>query len=209
MPPSSKLATTRNTKKKKQLLKTALRLFARRGYAGVGVRQIAEEAGVSIGLIRMHFGSKGGLRNELDNIVIESIRSLYQGILEHPGDKSLNHLVDDAMQFSKKDLDSLMYLRMALMENSPGARKMTKELLKITQAWIETLAERKMLRSDVDRRSAALFMMFQLIGPLVVEPFSQDLTGASLYTPESVSRRSALLKQALTSGLIKDQHTQQ
>lgn len=204
MPTSSQSATTRNTKKKEQLLKTALRLFAGRGFAGVGVRQIADEAGVSIGLIRMHFGSKGGLRDELDRTVVESIRSLYQGILEHPGDKSLNHLVGDAMSFSKNDLDSLMYLRMALMENSPGARKMTKELLKITEAWIASLAERKMLRIDVDQRSAALFMMFQLIGPLVIEPFSEDLIGTSLYTQESVSRRNALLMQALTRGLIKD-----
>ena len=84
MPVSSKNAATKNTKKKQLLLKTALRLFARHGYAAVGVRQIAEKAGVSIGLIRMHFGSKGGLRDELDSLVIESIRLLYRGISRSP-----------------------------------------------------------------------------------------------------------------------------
>lgn len=43
------------------LIETATRLFAERGPAGVGVREIAAEAGVNHGLIHRHFGSKEGL----------------------------------------------------------------------------------------------------------------------------------------------------
>ena len=97
-----------------------------------------------------------------------------------------------------------MYLRMALMEKTPGAQKMTNELLDITRAWIQVLADRKLLRKGTDVEYAALFMMFQLIGPLILEPFSKHLTGGSMYAPKAISKRSELLMRALSQGLIKD-----
>lgn len=41
--------------------RAARKLFAERGYTGVSVRDIAEEAGVNHGLIHRHFGSKEGV----------------------------------------------------------------------------------------------------------------------------------------------------
>jgi AcrR family transcriptional regulator len=48
----------------------ALRLFATGGPESVTVRQIAEAAGVSAGLVVHHFGSKDGLRQEVDQYVL-------------------------------------------------------------------------------------------------------------------------------------------
>lgn len=194
---------TRNTKKKQLLLKKALKLFAQNGFAAVGVRQIAEEAGVSIGLIRMHFGSKDGLRKELDRLVMQSVSDLYQGMLSHPGDNLLDHMVQDAVMFSNQDVDMLMYLRMALMENSPGAQEIAAELLKITESWISVFDEKGLLRANVDKKFAALFMTFNLVGPLMLEPFAQKMVGASMYDADVVERRNKILNQALTQGLIK------
>ncbi len=46
---------------RKRILQAAIRLFARKGYAATGVRQIAREAGVNISMISYYFGSKRGL----------------------------------------------------------------------------------------------------------------------------------------------------
>ncbi|TDQ52512.1 TetR/AcrR family transcriptional regulator [Actinorugispora endophytica] len=43
------------------LVSGARLLFARRGYAGVGLAEVAEEAGVTKGALYHHFGSKAGL----------------------------------------------------------------------------------------------------------------------------------------------------
>jgi AcrR family transcriptional regulator len=43
------------------ILEAASVLFAARGYRGAGVRDIAQRAGVSLGMIRHYFGSKEGL----------------------------------------------------------------------------------------------------------------------------------------------------
>jgi AcrR family transcriptional regulator len=43
------------------MLRAAQRLFAEKGYATTGVREIAADAGVSTALVRRYFGSKEGL----------------------------------------------------------------------------------------------------------------------------------------------------
>ena len=43
---------------KRRILKTALRLFARHGYAGTSIRMIADAAGISVGLLYNYFPSK-------------------------------------------------------------------------------------------------------------------------------------------------------
>ena len=48
-----------------KILKTAASLFARSGFDGVSVRDIAAEAGVNIGSISYHFGGKENLLKEV------------------------------------------------------------------------------------------------------------------------------------------------
>src|ERR1700727_1443846 len=52
----------------------AIEQFAQHGF-GVGLRAIAEAAGVSAALVIHHFGSKEGLRKACDDYVAEEIRS--------------------------------------------------------------------------------------------------------------------------------------
>ncbi|MCV7180274.1 TetR/AcrR family transcriptional regulator [Mycolicibacterium sphagni] len=52
----------------------AIELFGARGF-DVGVRAIAQAAGVSPGLVIHHFGSKDGLRKACDDYVAEEVRS--------------------------------------------------------------------------------------------------------------------------------------
>ena len=46
---------------KERILNTAEHLFAEHGFAGASVRSITAEAGVDLGAVRYHFGSKDGL----------------------------------------------------------------------------------------------------------------------------------------------------
>ena len=52
----------------------AIEQFAQHGFA-VGLRTIAEAAGVSAALVIHHFGSKEGLRKACDDYVAEEIRN--------------------------------------------------------------------------------------------------------------------------------------
>ncbi|GAA1344177.1 hypothetical protein GCM10009594_19940 [Kocuria palustris] len=56
-----------------RLRASALRLYARQGPTGTGVREIAADAGAAPGLIRHHFGSKAGLTRAVDDLVLSVI----------------------------------------------------------------------------------------------------------------------------------------
>lgn len=63
------------TKKKKQILQTALDLFANEGYQNTSTSKIACRAGVSEGLIFKHFQSKEGLLSAVVNLANEDIKA--------------------------------------------------------------------------------------------------------------------------------------
>ncbi len=69
------------------LLLTAGQLFAERGFDGVSTRAIAEEAGVKLGSIHYHFGSKENLYLEVFKYAKDNGRStgFKDVILENPG----------------------------------------------------------------------------------------------------------------------------
>ncbi|MFD1019171.1 TetR/AcrR family transcriptional regulator [Thalassobacillus hwangdonensis] len=61
--------------KKERLLTIAVEAFRTKGYEGVNIKELAEEAGMTTGTIYHHFGSKATLyavvRNELEQRVVD------------------------------------------------------------------------------------------------------------------------------------------
>lgn len=75
--------------KQKQILDTAERLFAGKGYDGTSVRDIAEEAGVNIAMISYYFGSKEKLMQALFQERTGNIKLRVESLLQ---DESLTPL---------------------------------------------------------------------------------------------------------------------
>ena len=96
-----------------------MKLFAEKGFSAVGVREIAAEAGVSLGLVRTHFGSKEGLRAAIDAYVLQEIKSLYSNVIMHSGTEALENAVEDAVEWITRDRDELDALAHRL--NPPGS----------------------------------------------------------------------------------------
>jgi TetR/AcrR family transcriptional regulator len=73
-----------------QILEQALKLFATKGYDGVGVQQVVEAAGVTKPTLYHYFGSKQGL---FETLVEERSKPLYEAIREasaYAGNITLN-----------------------------------------------------------------------------------------------------------------------
>jgi AcrR family transcriptional regulator len=188
---------------RRRLLSASLKLFSERGYAGTALRDIAEEASVSLGLIRTHFGTKEDLRRAVDEYALERIRKLYGAVLEHSGRHALEQLVDDAVQWVSSEKDALMYARASLLEATPGSEKLFSELLNIMREFIERNAEKGFLQDDVDRDWAALYMLFDFIGPAIFEPFAKKELGSSMYSKKMIAARNSFMKRAFTRGFFK------
>jgi AcrR family transcriptional regulator len=68
---TTQLAMDRRQHSKEALLNAAITLFVQNGYEAVSTREIAEAAGVNLGAIQYHFGSKAKL-------FVESVRTLME-----------------------------------------------------------------------------------------------------------------------------------
>jgi AcrR family transcriptional regulator len=67
---------------KARLLLSALSHFAAKGYDGVQVKEVAEEAGVSKPTLYYHFGSKEGLFRQLCLVALTSMAARIQAMVE-------------------------------------------------------------------------------------------------------------------------------
>ena len=98
----------------------ALRLFAEHGITSTSLREVAEHADVSVGLVQYHFGTKGNLVDAVDRYAVEvltqSLTTLADGAHSHS--PALR-----AADFIARHPDVTNYLARALVDNTAaGAR---------------------------------------------------------------------------------------
>ena len=94
-----------------KILRSAEKLIGKKGYAQVSVRDIAEDAGVSLGQITYHFSSK-------DALFMEIVRNLTSSFLE-----DFNKTPKSRRSGREKAAEILRHSKKALLK-SPDKRKM-------------------------------------------------------------------------------------
>ena len=78
--PNSVRADTLETRER--LLGAAVKVFARHGFGGAGIRVISAEAGVNVALVGYHFGSKEGIYLEVVMQVCAMVNQRLAGAIE-------------------------------------------------------------------------------------------------------------------------------
>ncbi|GAA4977455.1 TetR/AcrR family transcriptional regulator [Actinoplanes utahensis] len=105
----------------------AIALFTERGIAGATIRDIAQAAGVSSGLLRHHFGSKEGLRDACDEFAMGRIAQLQMAFTESA--TMGGALAPDAMALQQ-------YLIRSLMDGSPRGAAMFEQAVLHGERWL-------------------------------------------------------------------------
>jgi TetR/AcrR family transcriptional regulator, regulator of cefoperazone and chloramphenicol sensitivity len=105
----------------------ALKLFAERGIERATVRDIAQEAGVSSGLLRHHFGSKEGLRDACDEYAASEITTLQARFTTM---QVLDRLDPRIMLLQN-------YMIRSVMDGTPAGNALFDRLLAGGEQWLE------------------------------------------------------------------------
>lgn len=130
----------------------AIRMFAERGIGPATIRDIAQEAGVSSGLLRHHFGSKEGLRDACDEFALERMAYLRSTLLTRPA-------APDAAFVGAVHPESMrlqLYLVRSMMDGSPAAELMFHKMIEVGEDWI---TDQKIDTKDPRMYVAALVAM--------------------------------------------------
>jgi AcrR family transcriptional regulator len=95
---------------KKRILEAAITLFAQKGFAAVGVREIAAEAGVNIAMISYYYDGKIGILKEIMEEFFNKLSLVFEGIDDEskiPED-CLRGLIHNIVQFVRKNTELTM-----------------------------------------------------------------------------------------------------
>ena len=130
----------------------AIDLFAEKGIGTATIRDIAQRAGVSSGLLRHHFGSKEGLRDACDEHALARLAALRQQVFSsgQVGEEAIL----SAMRPEAIRLQS--YLIRSMMDGSTGGRAM---FLRMVEAGEDWLGAHPVRTDDVRAFSAVLVAM--------------------------------------------------
>ena len=177
----------------------AIKLFAERGVDGATVRDIAQEAGVSSGLLRHHFGSKEGLRDACDEWALSELTKVSGQFTEF---RSLDGLTPRIMLLQR-------YLIRSMMDGSPTGAAMFDRMIEYGEQWLATtdlkVADPRAFVAVLSVMKMSLFTMRDLmsraLGADVTEPAawarmlqaSLDLFSQPLITQEQALQAQAAL----------------
>ncbi|MGI5203871.1 TetR/AcrR family transcriptional regulator [Spirillospora sp. CA-108201] len=185
------------------LIATGRRLFAERGYKATTTRQIATEAGVSHALLRYHFSSKEGLRDAVDENVLGGFERAFasaggegieSGTLAEAGRAA-------ALMFGA-DVERRRYIRRVLVDGDERAAALLRRLVDGAQREVDRLLAEPGALPAEDRRWAPYQVLFLILGPLLLEPALEAVTGGDPFAPGTLAERSAANQRLLRRGLF-------
>jgi AcrR family transcriptional regulator len=156
--------------RRRQILETALRLFARQGFDGTSTRQIAQEAGIAEGLIFHYFPTKEHLLTAMLE-THHSYRGEMRGLLEDAGCKPaaevLHQLGTESLARFRREAEiTLVMFSTAQTNPKVGAilrRLIAEEGVAGLSAYLRTRIEAGELRADLPVESSALMFFSSLV----------------------------------------------
>ena len=116
-------------KRREEILRAALRLFVRKGYAGAKVGDIAEAVGMSTGLMFHYFESKEALYEELIGFGVEGPMAMMDGGAEGDALAFFEETAEGVLSYLKGDpmmADMFVLMGNALLDEAipPRAKEM-------------------------------------------------------------------------------------
>jgi len=95
---------------KQRILDAALSLFAQKGFAAVGVREIASEAGVNIAMISYYFEGKVGILREIMEQFFDRYSLVFEGVDDEakPPQECVRNLIQNVVDFVRENTELSM-----------------------------------------------------------------------------------------------------
>lgn len=190
--------------KQLQIIETAERLFAHKGFDGTSVRDIAEEAGINVAMISYYFGSKEKLMEAIFVVKIGRVRMRVEELLKDASltpIQKMNVLVEDHIErvFSSQQFYRIMICEQ-VSNNNPAIMEKIKELKLQNAALIGELVKEGQKKGDFKKKVDLPLMLNTMIGTvwqsIISKEYYRELYHAASMTEDEYE---ALLKKKLAA----------
>ena len=179
-------------KSKQRILNSATKLFAQKGYDGVGIREICKEANANICMISHFWGGKQELYKGIIDNLIEKQTEYAKSFLnldiepsELPKQEQINLLysvLDKAIEFLYGGLISDDLFRFLLQAQQSRNIELTSPVFIYVRKLIGAVFDKDM--NDRDIIFKTVFIMSQINSPKILPAFSLGLLGQDTFTKE-------------------------
>ena len=212
MPPVSTNPASIEQSSRDKILDAAEGLFAKRGYAGIGLREVAEVVGLGKSSLFHHFKNKPELYAAVVGRILARIEERLLRSLAAGGDPiaRLERWIDDLVDMLAENPTWARLLLRSLFEDDdlPGN---TREELVANQVTARIFASAgALLREGMSvgllRAANVQHLLLTLVGmmvfPFASGEFGTTIVGKDLFDPAEVRRRKKDLRDLLRFGLL-------
>ncbi|EFG48438.1 transcriptional regulator, TetR family [Brevibacterium mcbrellneri ATCC 49030] len=153
-----------------------LHQFATSGFAGTPMRAIAAEAGVTIGLISHHFGSKEGLKEAVESWIVEQFANAIARADAQAGGSVASAASRDTSVAEMMQENPLIvaYLRRDLLEEG-GTHALITRLSHLSGESIDSLRDHGKASQDRNRVEQVVNVMVRQLGKLFLQPLIDQI----------------------------------
>jgi AcrR family transcriptional regulator len=174
----------------------AIDLFAERGIGPATIRDIAQAAGVSSGLLRHHFGSKEGLRQACDEYAMAELAQIRSRIFDDGRSQDqtfLGSIHPSAMRLQR-------YLVRSMLDSPGSTSLMFARMVEVGEQWLDS----QNIHVEDQRAYSAVLIAMQMGMFLMADQLSAAL-GTDVTKPLGHLRMLRGAVEVFTHPLLKDQ----
>ncbi|GAA5157753.1 TetR/AcrR family transcriptional regulator [Pseudonocardia eucalypti] len=174
---------------KARIRNAAFALHAAQGDANTTLREVAQAAGVTHGLVVHHFSNKDGLRRAVQQHMLELLRQALDDVPKEGGAAEIGRARDASVaRMYAAHPSYLPYLRRALVDPAQLDTELLDLLADFTLAQVRDLRGAGVATSEAPEQVQALAIVLRELGPRLLEPIVgrlwTHLTGSTGPAPE-------------------------
>lgn len=195
-------ATGRDRGGRERIVEAAVTRFAAQGVTGTSLKVIAKDAGVSQALIVHHFGTKEGLRDACDELVLGMIR---EQMRRAAAEGKQMDVLEAFRRRQQGHASALPYVGRLLAEGSPSAVRLVDELAdEIVRTTQENVDSGIYVASEFPRERAIVLLIWSL-GAVALHEHLHRLIGADITgEPEELLPYLKGATELLVNGLFTE-----
>jgi AcrR family transcriptional regulator len=180
----------------------ALELFAARGVAATSIREVAQAAGVSPGLVQHHYGTKAGLQKAVDEFVVEDALWTIADLPEPLEERSAEFAARMGAVIRDRP-ESVRYLARAASEGSELGLRAFQEIVDFGVREFRAMENAGQLSPDLDLEWAVLQMLLFNLSTMMFQPAIEHALGESIMNEEGRRRVNAAATRLFTYGFTR------